>query len=131
MADIRTLKMALLADTTDFVKGLNHAENESQSFSNKLGGYIKSAAAAFAAFQVGQQALTFAVDSVKAAIEDDAAARKLEKTLQNVAGATKEVVKQTVDYVTKTMLATGVADDKLRPALARLVRSTRDSVKAH
>jgi hypothetical protein len=130
MADIRTLKMALLADTTDFVKGLNKAENESASFSNKLGGYIKGAAAAFAAFQIGQKGLALAVDSVKAAIEDDAAARKLEKTLQNVAGATAEVVKQTEAYVTKTSLATGVADDQLRPALARLIRSTRDSAKA-
>jgi hypothetical protein len=33
MADIRTLKLALLADTKDFIKGLDKADKESRSFS--------------------------------------------------------------------------------------------------
>ena len=34
------------------------------------------------------------------------------------------------NYITKTALATGVTDDELRPALSRLVRSTKDTEEA-
>ncbi len=37
MADIRTLKLALLADTKQFVDGLDKADKETKNFSNKLG----------------------------------------------------------------------------------------------
>ncbi len=44
MADIRTLKLALLADTKDFIKGLDKADNETRSFSDKLGTALKAGA---------------------------------------------------------------------------------------
>ena len=39
-------------------------------------------------------------------------------------------MKATEDYISKTSLATGVADDELRPALQRLALSTKDTGKA-
>lgn len=132
MADIRTLKLALLADTKQFIDGLDKADKETKSFSNKLGDALKVGAAAFLALgaAAGAAALKIGVDSVKAAIEDEKAQRNLAKTLENVIGATKEQTAAVEDYITAQSLSLGVSDDKLRPAYARLIRSTKDTKEA-
>jgi len=132
MADIRTLKLALLADTKQFIDGLDKADKETKSFSSKLGGALKAGALAFAALgaAAGVAAIKIGVDSVKAAIEDEKAQISLAQTLKNVTKATDAQVKATEDYIDKTARATGVADDQLRPSLDRLVRSTQDVTKA-
>jgi len=71
-----------------------------------------------------------AVDGVKAAIEDEQAQTQLALALENATGATNAQIKATEDSILQMSLATGVADDKLRPALGRLVRSTGDITKA-
>ena len=43
MAEIRSLKLALLADTKDFIQGLDKAEKETQTFSGKLDNAIQKA----------------------------------------------------------------------------------------
>jgi hypothetical protein len=132
MADIRTLKLALLADTKQFIDGLDKADKETKSFSSKLGGALKAGALAFAALgaAAGVAAIKIGIDSVKAAIEDEKAQVSLAQTLKNVTKATDAQVKATEDYIDKTARATGVADDQLRPSLDRLVRSTQDVTKA-
>jgi hypothetical protein len=132
MADIRTLKLALLADTKQFIDGLDKADKETKSFSSKLGGALKAGALAFAALgaAAGVAAIKIGIDSVKAAIEDEKAQISLAQTLKNVTKATDAQVKATEDYIDKTARATGVADDQLRPSLDRLVRSTQDVTKA-
>ena len=132
MADIRTLKLALLADTKNFSDGLDKADKEAKSFGNKLGDALKVGAAAFLALgaAAGAAALKIGVDSVKAAIEDEKAQRNLAKTLENVIGATKEQTAAVEDYITAQSLSLGVSDDKLRPAYARLIRSTKDTKEA-
>jgi len=132
MADIRTLKLALLADTKDFIAGLDKADSETRSFSDKLGGALKTGALAFAALgaAAGAAAITIGVQAVKAAIEDEKAQLTLAKTLENTTKATKDQIKGVEEYITKTSLAKGVTDDQLRPSLDRLVRSTGDITKA-
>jgi hypothetical protein len=132
MADIRTLKLALLADTKDFINGLDKADKETRTFSDKLGSALKTGALAFAALgaAAGAAAIKIGVDAVKAAIEDEKAQISLAQTLKNVTKATDAQVKATEDYIDKTARATGVADDQLRPSLDRLVRSTQDVTKA-
>jgi hypothetical protein len=132
MADIRTLKLALLADTKQFIDGLDKADKETKSFSNKLGSALKTGALAFAALgaAAGAAAIKIGVDAVKAAIEDEKAQISLAQTLKNVTKATDAQVKATEDYIDKTARATGIADDQLRPSLDRLVRSTQDVTKA-
>ena len=71
-----------------------------------------------------------AVASVKAFAEDEVAASKLAKTLENSAGATDNQVKSVENFITKTSIAAAVADDELRPALDKLVRGTGDVTKA-
>ena len=132
MADIRTLKLALLADTKDFISGLDKADKETRTFSDKLGGALKTGALAFAALgaAAGAAAITIGVQAVKAAIEDEKAQLTLAKTLENTTKATKNQIKSVEDYIKATSLAKGVTDDQLRPSLDRLVRSTGDVTKA-
>jgi hypothetical protein len=69
--------------------------------------------------------------SVKAAIQDEAAQAKLAKTLQNVVGATDAQISATEKSISAMAMATGVADDQLRPALASLVLGTQDLATAN
>ncbi len=128
----RTLKLSILADIDNLKKNLNSGSNEVEGFGTKLGGFAKKAGAAFAV--AGAAAAAYAgkllVDGVKAAIEDEAAQAKLATTLENVTGATKGQIAAVEDYITKTALANGITDDKLRPSLDRLIRSTKDQTKA-
>jgi hypothetical protein len=132
MADIRTLKLQLLADTAQFQTGLNKAQDDTQNFSSKVGGFVAGAAKAFLALgaAVGTAAFAIGVSAVKAAIEDEKAQKSLETTLKNVTKASADQVKGVEAYITKTSLAFGVTDDKLRPSLDRLLRSTKDVTKA-
>lgn len=132
MADIRTLKLALLADTKDFIAGLDKADKETRSFTNKLDDALKVGAAAFLA--VGAAAATMAVkigvDAVKAAIEDEKAQVSLATTLRNTTKATDQQIAAVEDYINQTARATGINDNALRPSLDRLLRSTGDVTKA-
>lgn len=132
MADIRTLKLALLADTKDFIQGLDKADKEARTFTNKLDDALKKGALAFAAVgaAAGAMAIKIGVDAVKAAIEDEKAQLSLAQTLRNTVKATDAQIKATEEYIDKTARATGIADDQLRPSLDRLVRSTNDLTKA-
>jgi len=132
MADIRTLKLALLADTAQFTSGLNQAANDTQSFTGKVDKIIAGAAKAFLglATAVGTAAFAIGVSAVKAAIEDEKAQVSLAQTLRNTTKATDQQIAATEDYIDATARATGIADDQLRPSLDRLVRSTQDVTKA-
>ena len=128
----RTLTLALAADIDDLKKGLKKADTEIQTFGDKVGEFGKKAAKAFAVAAVAAAgyATKLAVDGVKAAIEDEAAQLRLANALKAATGATDAQIKATEDMILKTSLATGVADDQLRPALQRLAVSTKDTVEA-
>lgn len=70
------------------------------------------------------------VSAAKAAMADEAAQALLAKQMVNSAGATKQQVAATEDWITKQGIALGVTDDDLRPALAKLVAVTHDVGKA-
>jgi len=132
VAQSRTLKLSILADVDQLKKSLNSANADVEGSSNKLGDFSKKAGLAFAAAgaAAGAYAIKLAVDGVKAAIEDEAAQIRLATSLQNATGATNEMIVAVEQQILKTSLATGVTDDKLRPALSRLALSTGDVTKA-
>jgi len=132
MAGIPKVKITFDADFDELKKGVKGAQTEVAGFSDKIGKFGKVAAAAFAAAAVAAVAYAgkLAIDGVKSAIEDEAAQKKLQLTLQNVTGATDAQVKATEEYITKTQLAFGVTDTELRPSLERLARATGDVDKA-
>lgn len=132
MANVRTMKLNLLADVTQFGKSLSKADQDTKSFSSKMKGYGKMAAGAFAgaAVAAGAFAIKIGVDGVKAAIEDEVSQKKLATTLKNVTNATDDQIKATEDYITKQQLQYGISDTKLRPALEILARRTKDVTEA-
>jgi hypothetical protein len=69
MAEIRSLKLALLADTKQFIEGLDKADKETRSFSDKLGTALKAGALAFAAVgaAAGAMAIKIGRDAIGAA----------------------------------------------------------------
>jgi hypothetical protein len=132
VAQSRTLKLSILADVDQLKKSLNSANNDVEGSSNKLAEFSKKAGVAFAAAAAaaGAYAVKLAVDGVKAAIEDEAAQIRLATSLKNATGATNDMIASVEKQILKTSLATGVTDDKLRPALSRLALSTGDVTKA-
>jgi hypothetical protein len=132
MADIRTLKLQLLADTAQFSSGLNKAQDDTQNFTNKVDTVVANAAKAFLglATAVGTAAFAIGVSAVKAAIEDEKAQASLAQTLRNTTQATDEQIAATEEYIDATQRATAVGDDQLRPSLQRLLISTNDLAKA-
>jgi len=126
MAGSRTLKLSILADVDDLKKKLDIGSKEVEGFGGKLEKFGKIAAAAFAAAAAAAAAYAgkLAIEGVKAAIEDEAAQKRLALALQNVTGATEAQIAAVEEQISKTALATGVADDKLRPALQRLATAT-------
>ena len=132
MADVRTMKLNLLADVADFGRGLAKADNDVKGFSGNLKKYGKIAAGAFlaAGAAAGAYAIKLGIDGVKAAVQDEASQKQLAEALKNTTNATDAQIKSTEDYITKQQLAFGVADTKLRPALANLARATGDVGKA-
>jgi hypothetical protein len=132
MATQRTLKLNLLADVDKFGKGLDKAGKDAQGFGGKVKKYGKIAAGALAAVgaAAGAMAIKLGVDAVKGAVEDEASQIKLAQALRNTTKATDAQIASTEDYISKQQLAFGIADTKLRPALATLARATGDVTKA-
>jgi hypothetical protein len=130
--DTRTLSLKILADIDDLKNKLNQADNAVETNSEKISAFGKKAAAAFAVAAAAAVAYgtKLAVDGVKAAIEDEQAQLRLAAALRSATGATEGQIKATEDFILKTSLATGVADDQLRPAMQRLAVSTKDTEEA-
>jgi len=132
MAGSRTLKLSILGDVDNLNKSLKSASQDVDTFGDKIGKAGKVIGAAFvaAAAAAGAYAIKIGVEGVKAAIEDEKAQTQLALALENATGATKAQIAATEQSILQMSLATGVADDDLRPALGRLVRSTGDTEKA-
>ena len=128
----RTLKLSILADVDDLKKKLGEADKAVENNSSKISEFGKKAAAAFAVAAAAAVAYgtKLAIDGVRAAIEDEQAQLRLANALREATGATDAQIKATEDMILQTSLATGVADDQLRPAFQRLAVSTKDTTKA-
>jgi hypothetical protein len=113
------------ANTKKLKGDLDKAEGIVGKFTKAAKGALigMGVAAAGAAVAIGEEA-------VQAAIQDQASAAKLAKTLKNTTAATELQTAAVEDYILKTEIATGIVDDKLRPSLDRLVRSTHNVKEA-
>ena len=112
-------------------KGFDSAKKEFQSlqgFGAKSGFLLKNAmvpAAGAVTALAGGLAM-----AAKAAIADEQSTKLLETQLRATLGPNQALADSMADFVDQTQLASGVADDELRPALAGLVRFTGDAAKA-
>ena len=101
-------------------KGFKDLEGAQAKAKYALGKANKYAAVALAGLVAGLG------DAVKGAMEDEQAQKLLARQLEKTTGATDAQVKSVEAYITKQGKLKGVTDDELRPALAGLVRATKD-----
>lgn len=130
--DSRTLKLSILADVDNLRKGLKKAEGDLKSFGDFTSGIGKKIELAFklAAAAAGAYAIKIAVDGVRAALEDEAAQIRLANALEATTTATQGQIEAVENYISQAALATGVADDDLRPAFQSLAGVTNDLTQA-
>lgn len=128
----RILKLALLADTSQFGKNMDKAQRQTKTFSSRVTAMGKVAGKAFLGIgaAVAGMSAKLAIDGVKAAIEDQKSQVTLAKTLQNTTKATKGQTAAVETYIDKLARARGVSDSKLRPSLSKLLVATGSITKA-
>jgi phage-related minor tail protein len=110
------LQIKILADAAQAAKTFQDSAGEASKFAAGM------RSAALPALAVGAALGVMA----KSAAEDAQAQTMLANSLTNATGATAAQVAAVEDWITKTTLASGVADDVLRPAMATLARATGD-----
>jgi hypothetical protein len=113
------------------IKSFKQLETASDKVKFVLKAGAVAGAAAFAAlgaaaYQAGQQLVGFA----RMAADDEKAQKQLALSIRASTKATDAQIASVEDYIDVTQRAVGVADDELRPAYARIIRSTRDFDKA-
>ena len=110
------------------IQKVNGALGDQMTKSQKASFAIKKAAVPAA---IALTALAgAAISAAKAAAEDEEAQVKLAGSLRRTAGASEAAIAGAEAYIEKLSLATGVADDQLRPALAKLATVTGDVASA-
>jgi hypothetical protein len=120
----RKVTIEFLGQDKSLGKTMGDIDGKSNKLMGALGKVGKAAAiglaAGAAAGAVGLFKLT------QGAVEDEAAQKRLEKQLQNSAGATDRQVAAVESWISAQGKALGVTDDELRPALEKLVTATVD-----
>lgn len=115
-----------LDTTTGKLKGFGDTADAQGGKMSGLAGHLKGLVSGFVALAAVKQAADFLNEAGKAAAEDAKSAGLLEQQLKNTTGANKEQVAAVESSIKAMSLQYGVADDKLRPAFASLVRATKD-----
>jgi len=133
MADVRTLKLNLLADVSDFGRGIASADDQTNKFERNLRKNGKKMAKSIAAVTVavGAMAIAIGIDAVKAVAEDEVSQKKFQETLKNTAGVVDSTVLASINgYIERMQFASGFSDNELRDSLGRLTRSTGNVAEA-
>ena len=125
MAGSRKLTLQIFGNAKSAVKALGETGSAAVGMGSKVASALPSlktigiaGAAAFASVAAG------AYKAVQAAAEDQKSFKLLESQLKSTVGATDAQVAGVERQIGAMMRATGIADDKLRPAFANLVRGT-------
>lgn len=120
----KSISVVVTGNAAPLRAALGEATDKISNFGSSVKKFALPAAAALGA-------VAFAgLDAAKAAMEDEAAAKLLERQLKATTDATDAQVKATEGWITKQSLATGISDSELRPALGKLVRATGDLTKS-
>jgi hypothetical protein len=124
MAD---LKFNIFVDNDKLKRGLNGAKKELTGFekaSKKISSGFKSALGGVG-LALGIGAIVTGLKNATIAAAEDAKAQKLlANQLRNTVNATDQQIYANEKYIKGLSLASGIADDQLRPALANAVRAT-------
>jgi hypothetical protein len=107
-----------------FTKELAQAETKTQKAGLVMKKAFLPATAALGALAAA------ALDSAKAAMEDEAQQALLASQLRKTTNATDAQIKATEDYIGKQLSLKGFTDSQLRPAFEKLARATGDLTEA-
>jgi hypothetical protein len=118
MADTRTLKLSLLADLTDFNKGLEGAQSKIKKFGKSVDQAFKKSAVLAGA--VGAAAFKF-VQAGEAAATADARILNIADSMGLFGDQTKVVADRLVNLAKKTALNTGVDQNAIKATQAKLL----------
>jgi len=118
-----SLRYELLADDKT-AKGLNSAKKNIGGFEKGVESLGKKIAAAFAVEKI----IAFGKASVEAFAADQKSAALLANTLKNLSIGFADANAE--QFIQKMTMASGVADDVLRPALGKLITQTGDYFKS-
>lgn len=126
------ISIAILANASKAKSEINSVADTAEKSTGRLRSSIGKAGK-YIALGLGAGLVGAAAAGVKfaqAAIEDEQSANKMAQTFTRAAGATKQQIAATEDWITAQGKSLGVADDELRPALSRLVTATGDVSEA-
>lgn len=123
------IKAELIVNNAKWQAGLAKANKQMTGFGKSVKNISRSINAAFAF--VGVAAIGDAlIDMAKAADEDAASMRVLNKVLVNSWKATDEQTRAVDDFIQITSVQVGILDDKLRPAFAKIATTIKNPTKA-
>lgn len=124
----RQVTVEFLGNSRNLTNAISSANTGTSRLGTTLKRIGKAAAIGFAAATVVATRALWEMG--QAAADDEAAASQLARQLKNNTHATNEQIAAVEEWITATSLASGVADDDLRPALARLATATGSVQKA-
>ena len=132
MADIRTLKLNLLADVDQFGRGMAQANDDTDKLQRGMSDKSKKMVKALTAVTVavGAMAIAIGIDAVKAAAEDEVSQAKFRESLKDSTGVTDAYVDSLDKVIEKMQFMSGFSDGELRDSLGRLARSTGNTQEA-
>lgn len=128
------LQVDILGEFKNLTAATKGAQSDLQKMNARAAKVSASIKKAFAAIGVG-----FSLGIIKreleeagkAAAEDAKSQALLAKALENTTGANSDQIASVEKVISKLQLQASVADDQLRPAYAKLLRSTKDTEEAN
>jgi hypothetical protein len=133
VASKRELNVEFKGDSSDLVRAANDSGDALHGLGKAAsgpGGFLSKLTPTIDPISLvanGLQAVaSFGMDAAAAASADAKSAAALAGVLRNVTKATDAQVQATDEWLGKLSMAVGIADDELRPAMARLVAATGD-----
>lgn len=127
------LNVEILGEFKNLTAATKGAQTQLQQMSAKANKVSAGIGKAFAAIGVGFSlgVITRELEqAAKAAVEDVKSQTLLANQMRNTTAATDDQIKSVEKQIGKLQLSASVADDKLRPAYATLLRTTKNTTEA-
>lgn len=126
------IKAEVLLNNANWEKNLRKTSKQMEGFGKSMKTISNGVKAAWGAVAVlGLNAVGDAlIDVTKAAAEDNKSMQLLNKQMDNSWKATAETKEQMDRYIDSMSNLSGIADDKMRPAMSKIVAVTKNASKA-
>jgi hypothetical protein len=106
--------------------GLDETKGAAEDAGSGIGGMVK----AFALVEVAMKGFEYLKGAIEGATQQQQSVVLLTNAMEKNAGASKEQVKQTTDWIMAQARATGISHEQLMPAYMQLVDATHSVSKA-